>query len=97
MQELKKIKNILFQNKKFLKEKYKLLEIAIFGSYARGEQKESSDIDILVEFSETPTLLDIVDLRDYLTELLETKVDLVMKKNIRTSFANQIISEMVAI
>ncbi|NPA62629.1 MAG: nucleotidyltransferase, partial [Methanococci archaeon] len=52
--------------KKELKEKYKVKSIAIFGSYARGEQKETSDIDIMVEFYE-PIGLKIVDLRDYWT------------------------------
>ena len=40
-----------------LKEKYKIKEIKIFGSYARGEQKERSDIDIIVDFKENPTLI----------------------------------------
>lgn len=43
---IKKLKNIL----PVLKQDFKVAEIGIFGSYARGEQKASSDIDILVEF-----------------------------------------------
>ncbi len=50
MKTLSEIKKIILENKKELKEKYKVKTIGIFGSYARGEQKETSDIDILVEF-----------------------------------------------
>ncbi|WP_457613174.1 nucleotidyltransferase family protein [Methanocaldococcus sp.] len=66
MKTLSEIKEILRKHKKELKEKYKVKSIAIFGSYARGEQKETSDIDIMVEFYE-PIGLKIVDLRDYWT------------------------------
>ncbi len=52
MKTLNEIKKILLEHKQELKEKYKVKSIAIFGSYARGEQTEKSDIDILVEFYE---------------------------------------------
>ncbi len=48
----------------------------IFGSYARGEQKESSDIDIIVEFEETPTFIEFVRIEEDLEKLLGLAVDL---------------------
>ena len=62
-----------------LKEKYHVSYLGIFGSYIRGEQKPGSDLDILVEFSKTPTIFKFVNLENYLSEALGIKVDLVMK------------------
>ena len=59
-----------------IKDKYSVSKIGVFGSYARGEEKESSDIDILVEFQET-TLHNFMGLIFYLEELLGKEVHLV--------------------
>ena len=53
--------------------------IGLFGSFARGEQKEASDIDILVEF-EKPTFRNFMDLSSYLEDLFGREVDLVTVK-----------------
>ena len=79
MKTLSEIKEILRRHKEILKKKYKVKSIAIFGSYARGEQKGTSDIDILVEFYKTPDLIEFVDLKYYLEDILGIKVDLVTK------------------
>jgi hypothetical protein len=55
--------------------------IGIFGSFSRGEQKESSDIDIRVEF-EKPTFRNFMDLSFYLQDLFGRKVDLVTIKGL---------------
>jgi uncharacterized protein len=55
--------------------------IGLFGSFARGEQKESSDIDILVEF-EKPTFRNFMHLSFYLEDLFQRKVDLVTVKGL---------------
>jgi len=55
--------------------------IGLFGSFARGEQKESSDIDVLVEF-EKPTFRNFMDLSFYLEDLFGRKVDLVTVKGL---------------
>ncbi|MFO7933405.1 MAG: nucleotidyltransferase family protein [Bacteroidales bacterium] len=56
---------------------YQPLFIGLFGSFVRGEQNEDSDIDILVKFKETLSLLEIVRIENELSELLGRKVDLV--------------------
>jgi len=60
-----------------LKEKYQIKEIGVFGSYVRGEYKEKSDLDILVEFEEDADidLLKFVNIENYLSDLLDIKVD----------------------
>ena len=67
------IKNIILSH---LKE-YDPLKIGIFGSFARGDNKKGSDIDILVEFKESPTLLTLIKLENDLSGILGIKVDLV--------------------
>ena len=57
-----------------IKASFAVKRIGIFGSFSRGEQKESSDIDILVEF-EKPTFRNFMDLSFYLEDLFGRKVD----------------------
>lgn len=56
--------------------------IGIFGSYARGENKDGSDLDILVEFNTTINLLEIIGIESHLSEVLGVKVDLVTKRSL---------------
>jgi hypothetical protein len=95
MVELGDIEKILVEHKSYVKEKFKVKEIGIFGSYVRGEQKESSDVDILVEFEKTPTLLEFVEIENYLTELLGVKVDLVMKRALKPKIRERVLKEVV--
>ena len=71
-------------NKEYIQKKYPVASIALFGSYARGEQTTESDIDILVELSE-PVGIEFVDLLIELEDILKgSKIDLVSKKGIKT-------------
>ena len=67
------IKNIILSH---LKE-FDPIKVGIFGSYARGDNKKDSDIDILVKFKESPSLLTLIKLENDLSEILGVKVDLV--------------------
>ncbi len=93
------IKRILKKHVKELREKYGVKEIGVFGSYVRGEQKKSSDIDILVEFypHAEMDLIKFVELEDYLSQLLGTKVDLVMKSALKPRIGKRILKEVVYI
>ena len=78
MKSVEEICGILRAHQSELKKQYHVEEIALFGSYARGEQTDDSDLDILVTLS-APLGWEFVDLHDYLAELLETKVDLLTR------------------
>ena len=95
--KLEEIKEILKKHKKELQENFKIKNIGIFGSYVRGEQREASDVDILVEFYETPDLLKFIELERYLEEILGVKVDLVRKQAIREELRERILKEVVSV
>ncbi|MBA4251926.1 MAG: hypothetical protein C0425_03240 [Chlorobiaceae bacterium] len=71
--------------------------MAVFGSYARGEEKPESDIDILVNFSGRKNLLEIVKMERELSEVLGIKVDLLTEKSISPYLINTIKKEMAVI
>jgi len=68
--------------------------LGIFGSYARGEQTEASDMDFLVEF-ERPTFKNYFGLKFFLEKLFECKVDLVFHDTIKPRIRNTILEETV--
>jgi len=67
------IKNVILSHLKG----FDPIKVGIFGSFARGDNKKGSDIDILVEFKEAPSLLTLIKLENDLSEILGIKVDLV--------------------
>lgn len=78
-----------------LSKEYGIKSLGVFGSYIRGEQKRGSDLDVLVEFNETPGLLTYIKLENELSQILGTKVDLVMKKTLKPVIGEHILSEVV--
>ena len=92
---LDEIKNILAGHKQELKQRYKVKEIGVFGSYVSGGQKKKSDVDILVEFEEHVGLFEFMDLEAYLEGLLGTKVDLVSKKALKPYIGGHILKETI--
>ena len=85
----------LKSNKPLLKEKYHCSEIGLFGSFARNEQTESSDIDILVEFEkDTPNLYEIESkLKKYLKQRFGREIDICSKKWIKPIFKPLVLNE----
>ena len=79
----------------FVKEKYKVKEIGIFGSYVKNKQKKGSDLDILVEFEEVPSLIEFVEMENFLSDRLKIKVDLVMKKALKPHIGKEILKEVI--
>lgn len=93
MLNLQSVKDILLVNKQRLSDKYGLSNLAIFGSYARNQQTDESDLDILVEFNR-PIGLEFIDLADELEQLLKVKIDLVSKKGIKDKYLKSIEKEL---
>ncbi|MEM3387548.1 MAG: nucleotidyltransferase family protein [Nitrososphaerales archaeon] len=95
MKSLEEIKRILAEHKEELRQKYKVKEIGIFGSFVRGEHRKKSDIDLLVEFEESPSLFEFMDLEEYLSKMLGLKVDLVSKAALKPRIGEYILKEVV--
>ena len=86
MRTVKEIKDILRAHKEEIRQGYGIVILGIFGSYARDEQKETSDIDILVEI-ERPIGLKFFELWDELEKMLGCRVDLITTRAVKQKLA----------
>ena len=77
--------------------RYKAQIRGIFGSYARGEESESSDIDVLVDFKEGADLFDFVGLSIFLEERLQRPVDIVPTDTIKSEIRTMVLKEAIYI
>lgn len=97
MSDGKVISNIVFKKIILILRSHGAKRIGVFGSYARGDMNPESDIDILVEFSERKSLLDIVGIEQELSESLGIKVDLLTEKFISPYLIDRIKKETAVI
>lgn len=97
MQDLKILRRRLHRALPRLAEEHSVESLEIFDSYARGEQAEGSDLDVLVTFHEVPGLIDFIRLEDQLSELLRVQVDLVMKDALKKRVRREALREAVAV
>jgi len=95
MKTLEQIRKTLAPYRQELKERFKVEEIGVFGSYVKKQQRSNSNADVLVTFSETIDLFTFVELENYLKDLLGIKVDLVMKDALKPRLREKILSEAV--
>jgi len=94
---LSKIQKRITQVLPEVTKKYNVESIGIFGSYVRSEDTQDSDLDLLVNFKKKPGLLKYIELENFLTDLLEIKVDLVMRSALKPQIGKQILEEVVYI
>ena len=88
---------ILQEHMPELERDYGVASLALFGSYVRGEEREDSDLDVLVDFRSTPSLLDLASLQRNLSNYLDTPIDLVLKTGLREALSARIHSEAVEV
>ncbi len=89
------ILQILANQKLSLLETYQITRLGIFGSYAREQQTETSDLDVLVDYSQPPNLLKLIELRDYLSQLFTIKVDVVTQSGLKPRIRDRVLSEVI--
>jgi predicted nucleotidyltransferase len=85
MKNLEEIKAILGQVKSLVKEKY----------HVKGEVQENSEVNILIDYTEPPSLLDLVDMEYYLSDLLKVKADVISKNGLKGRRRERILSEVI--
>jgi uncharacterized protein len=91
---LSDIKTTLAALKPELHERFGVSEIGVFGSWVRGEQKEGSDIDVLVDFDRKVDLFDLMELQEYLEETFGRKVDVALRRSLRKYIGPYILAEV---
>lgn len=97
--DLETIKRKIAENKEYLLKTYGVEEIGVFGSFARGDNDEKSDIDIAIELNyKVPVgLFEFARMQFYLEDLFGRKVDLVIKSGIKPLIKDRILSQLIVI
>ena len=97
--EFETIKQKIALNKEYLQKTYGVEEIGVFGSFARGDNDEKSDVDISIELNhKVPVgLFGFARMQFYLEDLLGKKVDLVIKSGIKSLIRERILSQLIII
>jgi predicted nucleotidyltransferase len=89
--------HFIYKNKGLLKERFHVIKIGIFGSYARGDYSNQSDLDLIVEFEEnTKDLYDLkIQLKDFFKSKLGLEVDICREKYIKPGIKKAILKETI--
>jgi len=94
MRSLQEIRSVLSSHRNRLFHDYPIKSMAIFGSYSRKEQNDTSDLDILVEFYGKVGIR-FIDLAEEIENIVGFKVDLVSRKGIKEKYLKSIDSELI--
>lgn len=95
MREVDKIIEKIKEVKPELENSYFITEIGVFGSYVRDEQKQDSDIDVLIDYKRGMTLFTIARLENFLAGILGKKVDIAFKRSLKPRIGKRILSEVI--
>ena len=87
--------DILRHQLPILRTKYHVRYLGVFGSYVQGNPGKTRDLDLLIDFTEVPSLFEFIQLESYLSVLLGVKVDLVMKSTLKPLIGQHILNEVV--
>ncbi|MBL8036276.1 MAG: nucleotidyltransferase family protein [Nitrospira sp.] len=97
MKTINDIREIVRQHRDILADKYGVSVVGLFGSYARQEQRPDSDIDLLADILRPISLFELVGAELYLQEVLDTKVDLVPRRDVRAELQSTILESTVVL
>jgi len=88
---------ILNEQQKILAEQYSVERLSLFGSVARDEARDNSDVDLLVEFSRPIGLFQFIELQQWLESLLGCKVDLGTPRSLKPSIKEEVLQEAIRV
>ncbi|MEE9462863.1 MAG: nucleotidyltransferase family protein [Bacteroidales bacterium] len=91
------ILDFLTRNKQYFRDQFGIVKIGLFGSYAKDEQTDGSDIDLIVEFANnTPNLFDVKnELKNYINERFNIQVDIAREKYLKPIYRDSILQETI--
>jgi hypothetical protein len=95
--KIQQIIKTLNELKPVIRKKYNVKELGIFGSYTRGQEKNDSDLDILVSFEVPIGLFKFLELEEYLSDKLDINVDLVSKKALKPRIGKRILEQVIMV
>ncbi len=87
--------DILDAHRDEISSRFGVLSLSLFGSVARDEATEVSDVDLLVVFKTTPGIFGYLELKEYLEKMLKCSVDLVTRSALKKQFRDQVMKEAV--
>jgi len=88
---------ILKEQQKTLTERYNVERLSLFGSVARGEARDDSDVDLLVEFSQPVGLFQFIELQQWLQSFLGCDVDLGTPRSLKSAIKDQVLREAIRV
>ena len=91
----KHILKVLDAHRDEINSRFGVSSLSVFGSVARDEAAEESDVDLLVAFKDTPGIFGFLELKEYLENLMQCSVDLVTRSALKKQFREQVIKEAV--
>lgn len=97
MSKLEEINSILMQFKPIIEQKYHVTPLGVFSNYFKGNESDINEVNILIDYTEPPSLLDLVDMEYFLTDLLEIKADVISKNGLKGNRRERILSEVIYI
>lgn len=95
--KIQQIIKALNELKPVIREKYNVKELGIFGSYTRGQEKNDSDLDILVSFEVPIGFFKFLELEEFLSDKLDIKVDLVSKNALKPRIGKRILEQVIMV
>ncbi len=95
--DLDRIRRRLRDELPLLAARYRVAALGVFGSYRRGTQRPDSDLDVLAEFAEAPSLFRLIEMENHLSDLLGLKVDLVPRSALKPHVGERVLHEVLPV
>jgi|ERR1019366_10736855 predicted nucleotidyltransferase len=94
---IRRYHHLLHEQLPYLASRFHVASLGLFGSYLHGTQRYDSDLDVLVSFAVTPSLLRLIEMENYLSDQLGVKVDLVPRESLKPGISERVLREAMSV
>ncbi len=94
---LRHYRRLLQEQLPLLAAQYHVASLGLFGSYLHGTERVDSDLDVLVTFDELPSLFRLIEMQNYLSDLVGVKVDLVPRDSLKRHIGERVQREVMPV